>query len=417
MVSLATAASSTAVSTAVVAAPGPDVRPDFGLPGHGSTESAERVARPVVSFDQARELAAEFGTPTLVISRSVLADTYRLMKAALPNVEMFYAAKANSDIAVLRTLCLQGSSVDVCSYREMQSALLAGFRPDQMIHTHPCKTVRNLQDCYNEGLRWFTFDCTGELEKIAAHTPDVHLILRLAAASSSSLINLSAKFGCHPAEAPQLAAEAVRRGLSVRCLSFHVGSQCLDPADFSHMLKKARVAWDACTAAGAPLEVLDIGGGFPAPYRSSVMTIDRYCTALGDALTEHFGDLPIRIIAEPGRGMVAESVTLITRVLGRSVRGGLPWYFVDDGVYGSFSGKLFDHADFQLLAEDADSRPRSPCVVAGPTCDSHDVVSTDQELPELAAGELLLVPTMGAYSNASASGFNGLDIARIVEVD
>ncbi len=377
----------------------------------------ERVARPVVNFDQAREIAEQYGTPTLVISRSVLAETYRSMKAALPNVEMFYAAKANSDVAILRALCLEGSSVDVCSYREMQSALLAGFKPSQMIHTHPCKTVQNLLDCYNEGLRWFTYDCIGELEKIAAHTPDVNLILRLAASSSSSLINLSAKFGCDPLDAPQLAAEALSRGMSVRCLSFHVGSQCLDPSDFSRMLKQARVAWDGCVAAGAQLEVLDIGGGFPAPYRASVMTIHEYCSALAAALEEHFGDLPIRIIAEPGRGMVAECMTLVTKVLGRSVRGGLPWYFIDDGVYGSFSGKLFDHADFELVTENAEFRPRSRCVVAGPTCDSHDVVSIDQELPELEVGELLLVPTMGAYSNASASGFNGLDIARIIEVE
>lgn len=378
---------------------------------------AERVARPVVGFDRARDIAAEFGTPTLVVSRSVLAETYRSMKAVLPNVEMFYAAKANCDVSILRTLCLEGSSVDVCSYREMQSALLAGFRPEQMIHTHPCKTERNLLDCYNEGLRWFTFDCVGELEKIAVHTPDVNLILRLAAASSSSLINLSAKFGCDSLEAPGLAAAAVNRGMSVRCLSFHVGSQCLDPSDFSRMLKLARVAWEACVAAGAQLEVLDIGGGFPAPYRSSVMTIHEYCSALAAALEEHFGDLPIRIIAEPGRGIVAECVTLITKVVGKSVRGGLPWYFIDDGVYGSFSGKLFDHADFELVVENAEFRPRSHCVVAGPTCDSHDVVSTDQKLPELEVGELLLVPTMGAYTNASASGFNGLDIARIVEVE
>ena len=351
------------------------------------------------------------------MSRSVLTRTYETMKAALPQVELFYAAKANSDVQILRTLCKLGSSVDVCSYREMQSALLAGFTPDQMIHTHPCKTVQNLQDCYNEGLRWFTYDCIGELEKIHEHRPDVNLILRLAASSSSSLINLSAKFGCDPAHAAGLAAEATRRGMDVHCMSFHVGSQCTDPADFTRMLTRARESWDECVKAGAPLEVLDIGGGFPAPYRESVMPLDAYCRHLSDALDQTFGDLPIRIIAEPGRGMCAEAVTLITKVLGKSYRGDRNWYFIDDGMYGSFSGKLFDHADFPIIAEDADFRTKSPCVLAGPTCDSHDVVATDQELPELEVGELLLVPTMGAYSNASASGFNGLDMARIIEVE
>ena len=160
-----------------------------------------------------------------------------------------------------------------------------------------------------------------------------------------------------------------------------------------------------------------MGGGFPAPYRTSVLPLGDYCRHLARALDATFGDLDIRIIAEPGRGLCAESVTLVTRVLGKSVRNGLPWYFIDDGVYGSFSGKLFDHADFGIVAEAADMRPRSACVLAGPTCDSHDVVAVDQELPDLEIGELLLVPTMGAYSSASASGFNGLDIARLVEVD
>lgn len=387
------------------------------LPVRKNIHHAVRVSKPVLSFDQARELSRQYGTPTLVISKSTLARTYQTMKAELPNVEMFYAAKANSDVSILRPLFLEGSSVDVCSYRELQSALLAGFKPDQMIHTHPCKTVQNLMDCYNEGVRWFTVDCSGEIDKLVRYTPDVNVILRLAAASTSSLINLSAKFGCDPVDAPALAAEASRKGLSIRCLSFHVGSQCLNPEDFRTMLTRARVAWDKCVAAGAPLEVLDIGGGFPAPYRTSVMSLSDYCLHLSAALDATFGDLPIRIIAEPGRGMCAEAVTLITRVVGKSVRGGLPWYFLDEGIYGSFSGKLFDYSDFELVAEAADIRPRSACVVAGPTCDSHDVVSTDQELPELEVGELLLVPTMGAYTSASASAFNGLDIARVVEID
>ena len=155
------------------------------LPVRTENENSNRISTPVLSFDQARELSRQYGTPTLVVSKSTLARTYQTMKSELPNVEMFYAAKANSDVSILRTLFLEGSSVDVCSYRELQSALLAGFKPDQMIHTHPCKTVQNLMDCYNEGVRWFTVDCSGEIDKLVRHTPDVNVILRLAAASSS----------------------------------------------------------------------------------------------------------------------------------------------------------------------------------------------------------------------------------------
>jgi ornithine decarboxylase len=376
-----------------------------------------RAAEPVISFGEAEALAARFGSPLLVASRSALMRNYQTMRAALPGVEMFYAAKANPADVVLRPLCEAGCSVDVCSYGEMMAALKAGFSPENMIHTHPCKTIQNLTHCYAEGLRWFVFDNATELEKIATHTPDVNLLLRLAASSSSSLINLSAKFGAAEADALPLLMRARELGLNVKGFSFHVGSQCRQPADFARAFKRVRRIWKRALAAGIELEVLDIGGGFPAPYRSSVLTLESYCRTLAVALEETFGDLPVRIIAEPGRGMVADTVSLVTRVLGKSVRGGIPWYIIDDGLYGSFSGQVYDHVEFPLAARDAEFRPQSRCVVAGPTCDSSDVVCRDQMLPDLEIGELLLVPTMGAYTSASASNFNGLDMARYIGVE
>lgn len=376
-----------------------------------------RTARPVVSFDDARALAGQYGTPLLVVSRSILVQNYQAMRSQLPGVELFYAAKANPEPIILRTLKQLGASVDVCSYRELEAALAAGFTPDDMIHTHPCKTTQNLVDCRAAGVRWFTFDGVCEIPKLVRYAPDAHLLLRLAASSASSLINLSAKFGAAPEDAAAVIGEARRAGLRVSGLSFHVGSQCLCPDDFRAALGRARRVWDEATAAGCPLEVLDVGGGFPAPYRDDVISLEEYCRSLAMALDETFGDLPIRIIAEPGRGLCAEAVTLITSVLGKSVRHGVPWYIIDDGVYGAFSGKVYDHADFPLLVENHAMRPAQSCIVAGPTCDSSDVVSRDQELPDLEVGELLLVPSMGAYTSASASGFNGLDIARAVEVE
>jgi ornithine decarboxylase len=205
--------------------------------------------------------------------------------------------------------------------------------------------------------------------------------------------------------------------LNVRGFSFHVGSQCLNPDDYRAALCRIREVWDRATELGFEFEVLDIGGGFPAPYRQDAPTIAAFGEVVSQGLQESFGDLPIRIIAEPGRGMCAESTTLITQVIGKNERWGMPWYFIDDGLYGSFSGKVFDHADFPLIYEGAGERELRPCVVAGPTCDSSDVVSTDQLLPDLAVGELLLVPCMGAYAGASSSPFNGLPVARSIAID
>ena len=382
-------------------------------------QSAVRVAQPVVRFDQAKAIAEIHGSPTLVLSRSALQRNYAAMKSEMPGVELFYAAKANPEYLVLKYLRECGASVDVCSYREMQAALSAGFTPEQMIHTHPCKTIANLVDCYTEGLRWFTFDAPSEIVKFVNYTPDVNLILRLAASSQSSLINPPAKFGCAPKDAGDLMRQTQQAGMNVKALSFHVGSQCLTPDDFRAMLLQARQVWDEGVKIGCPLEVLDIGGGFPAPYKREVISLELFCRSLQDALDDTFGDLSdsVRFIAEPGRGLVAECATLIVRVLGKSDRSGTTQYVIDDGLYGAFSGIVYDHAEFPLLVENAENRPHHPCIIAGPTCDSGDIVCSDQPLPDLEVGELILVPTMGAYSSASACGFNGLDIPRYVEVE
>ncbi len=382
-----------------------------------SAPLAYREARSVLTFDEAKLLATQRSTPLLVVSRSTLIRNYETLKENLPGVQFFYAVKANPDHLILTTLAELGCSADVCSYGEARAALWAGFEPNEMIHTHPCKVVQNLVECYKAGIRWFTFDSQYELPKLAEFAPDANLLLRLAVSTSSSVIDLSAKFGAAPQDALMLIKRAGRMGLEVRGISFHVGSQCLSPNDFNSALGQVRRIWDRATKAGFSLEVLDIGGGIPAPYRSAVLTQEAYCQQLAQALDRWFGDLSIRIIAEPGRCLCAEAVTLVTRVIGKSVRHGVNWYIIDDGLYGSFSGKVYDHADFPLIAENDGDRPLKPCIVAGPTCDSTDVVARDQNLPDLKIGELLLVPTMGAYTSASASDFNGLDEARSVAID
>ena len=280
-----------------------------------STSSAtERVATPVVSFEQAKDLAANHGTPLLCFSRSAVRRNYEVLQSGLPGEEFYYAAKSNPNSTILRTLFELGCSVDVCSVGEMQAAFDAGFVPEQMLHTHPCKTEYNLMTCYRAGLRWFVYDNVNELKKMQQLTPDVTLLLRVAMVSASSLINLSAKFGCAPSEAVELLKEAQKLGMKVNGIAFHVGSQTLNPDDYDAALRKIRAIYDEAAAEGIELEVLDIGGGMPAPYRESVLSLEAYCDMVSQSLATHFGDLPIRIIAEPGRVISAESTTLVTSV-------------------------------------------------------------------------------------------------------
>ena len=376
-----------------------------------------RVAQPVVTFEEARRLIDRLGGPLVAISPEILRRNFEILTRGLPGVEFFYAIKANPDRIVLETLNDAGCSADVCTARELRWAKEAGFTTDRMIHTHPCKRPADIDECYAGGVRWFTFDSPFELPKLAAGAPDANLLLRLAAPGSSSIIDLSSKFGAAPVDAPELILQARAHGLRVGGISFHVGSQCTAPEDFIPALQAARMVWDEAEQLGCPLEVVDIGGGFPAPYRGGVLTLEAYCGMLNAAIEDIFGDISPRIIAEPGRGLVAESATLISTVVGKSMRNGTPWYFLDDGIYGSFSGKAFDHADFPLLVENAHRREVSACVVAGPTCDSGDVISRDQFLPDLEVGEIVLVPTMGAYSTASATDFNGLERAQTISVN
>lgn len=376
-----------------------------------------RTARPVLDFDLAEQLAWQHGTPLLVVSRSKLIETYWSMKQALPGVDLYYAAKSNPDPHILSALCAENAFVDICSEGELQAALASGFTPDRMLHTHPCKTPSNLLSCYQAGVRWFVFDNVHEAQRIAYYTPDVKLLLRVAVSASSSLINLSAKFGASVDEAIDVLEAARALGLDVRGFSFHVGSQCLDPEDYRQVLRSVRQLWDQAASRGFALEVLDIGGGFPAPYRENAPSMESFGSTVSQGLRESFGDLGIRIIAEPGRGLSAECTTLITRVIGKNTRAGQPWYYIDDGIYGSFSGILFDHTHFPLLYRDHAEREIGSCVVAGPTCDSGDVVSRDQLLPSLEIDELLLVPSMGAYAGASACPFNGLPVAKSVCIE
>ncbi len=189
-----------------------------------------------------------------------------------------------------------------------------------------------------------------------------------------------------------------------------MGSQCTNPFAYADAIATCRKIFNLAASRKVILDTLDIGGGFPVSYVETVMPIDRFCEPIAEALEKYFDQC--RVIAEPGRFLVANAVWLITQVVGRSRRGGVPWYYIDDGLYGSFSGRLFDKCDYTIQAErDGD---RELCVIAGPTCDSFDVLYTDRALPPVDIGDLLIVPGMGAYTNASASTFNGFPVARLV---
>lgn len=368
----------------------------------------QTLLEPVVglnpSFARAATLAEKVATPFLVLSAACIRERIETLRTHLPGVELFYAMKSNPDPELLGLLNGLVDGIDVASYGEVTAADSAGVAPHRLFHSNPIKKESDIAQCLKHGVRWFTFDNIDEIPKLQANAPATNVLLRVAIRNPDCVVDLGAKFGAQECDALPLLLAARDAGLHVRGIAFHVGSQSKDPGIYVTALGLARRIFDQAAAAGVELDTLDIGGGFPVSYRELMPSLEQFCQVVSQGLLEFFPE-GVRVLAEPGRCISGDAMTLVVRVIGRSFRKGIPWYYIDDGVYGAFSGKLFDHCDYRLIP--LRSGPVTQCVVAGPTCDSIDIVATDQMLPELELGDLLVVPAMGAYTRASATSFNG----------
>jgi ornithine decarboxylase len=363
-----------------------------------------------LTFEQAKKLAKRHGTPTLALSRERLAANFADLHKALPSVQLYYAIKANPHREILRLLRHAGSRFDVSSIEEIRMARRAGAPPDELLYTKPINKPEELAFAREAGLSWFVVDNEHEIAKLARCAPGANVLLRLRVSTKDAVVDLSYKFGAQADDALQLVRAAKAARLVPRGLSFHVGSQCTNPFAYADAIATCRKIFNLAASKKILLDTLDIGGGFPVSYVETVMPIDRFCEPIAEAIEKYFDQC--RVIAEPGRFLVANAVWLITQVVGKSRRGGVPWYYIDDGLYGSFSGRLFDKCDYTIQSEREGEREL--CVIAGPTCDSFDVLYTDRALAPVDIGDLLIVPGMGAYTNASASTFNGFPVARLV---
>lgn len=383
-------------------------------PRRRDTPSGERLKAPY-SAESLRQLVARQGSPLMIIDCDVIRAQYRRLEAALPGVLLHYALKPLPELAVVRVLKALGSRFDLASSGEVALVRQAGVPAEHCIHTHPIKSDTDIRDALRFGIRTFVVDNVDELGKFVRYRKKVDLLLRVAFRARDTVCDLSKKFGCEAEAVPGLMDVARRLGLSIAGLSFHVGSQTATPAMHVEAIHACRALIRAAREAGfAPLTMLDIGGGFPVDYRDPVMPIETFCAPIRDALAT----LPegLRIIAEPGRFIAAPSGTCVASVVGRAKRGDRWWFYLDDGIYGSFGGQLFDHARYPLSALTA-STELVDAVLAGPTCDSIDVIDETIRLPLLEAGDLIVGRSMGAYNSATATDFNFIRRARVLAVN
>lgn len=338
---------------------------------------------------------------------------------------IYYAIKANPEPQIIRTLYPLNSGYDVASLEEFQLVMdnipkadlrgkkLDDFIWDRIIVANTIKPIETLKKLANYNTL-MTYDNLDELRKIKKYCPDAGLICRIKVQNVGSMVELSSKFGVEPGDAPSLIEKAFEMGLSVEGLSFHVGSQCCNIDNYLNALEASAEIFREVARRGYHLRLLNIGGGFPVPYDEGVPTFESLAQKLSREIDRLFPK-EIEIVAEPGRFIVATAATLVVEVIGKSFRDGKWVYYINDGVYGTLSGVVYDHCPYHFNS--FKKGEGKICAVVGPTCDAFDTVSTAEILPELEIGDLLYVKNIGAYSNASATNFNGFPKAKIVNLN
>jgi ornithine decarboxylase len=368
-------------------------------------------------------IARQGGTPVVVIDHDLLRRNYASFKKYLPKVQAYYAVKANPAPEIIRTLYEAGASFDVASLpefmmvyeniKDLPARERQDFIWDKIVYANPIKPKETLEalDRYKPLV---TYDNLAELRKIREFAPSAGLALRLRVPNTGSMVELSSKFGCDPGEAVDLVEEAFGAGLVVEGLSFHVGSQCTNFQNFVQALNMAAAVMREAATRGHEIKILDIGGGFPAHYNRHVRPFSLLAKRINAEIARLFPP-DIEILAEPGRYLVATAAVVVARVIGKAVRDGRTCYYIDESVYNTFSGIIFDHCQYHVKA--FRKGPTEICAVFGQTCDGLDVISQAEELPDLEIEDLVYAENIGAYSNASATWFNGFPPARVVHVN
>ena len=370
------------------------------------------------------KLVEKHGTPLFIIDHEKIRKNYRVFKKNLPKIQAYYAVKANSNQQIIETLFNEGASFDVASYNEFMQVYeyIENFEEkdkefyiwDKIIFSNTIKD-RDTLGKIKKYRPLVTYDNKEEVVKIKEYCKTAGLVLRLKVPDTGSQVEMSSKFGVEPAEAMALIKQAFDLGLVVEGLSFHVGSQCTNFDNYSSALGITAQIFNDCRKKGYNLKIVDIGGGFPVPYDSNVPKFEKLAHVINSEFKRQF-PADVEIIAEPGRFMVATTATLVSEIIGKARRDGKTFYHINDGVYHTFSGVVYDHWIPNFHAFKAGKK--EICAVVGPTCDSFDKISLSEHLPDnLKIGDYLYTENIGAYSTASSTKFNGFDGAKIIHVN
>ena len=377
----------------------------------------------MVAKARLKELAREHGTPLFVVDHAQLRKNLAEFRRYLPRVQPYFAVKANSLPEIVRTLYRAGASFDVASIAEFRTVYenvkglpakeRQDFVWDKIIYAHPIKAKETLLELapYRPLV---TFDNAEEIRKVKKYAPEAGMVLRIKVPNTGAMVELSSKFGADPGEAVDLIAASHAAGLAVEGLSFHVGSQTTNFENYAQALNLAAGIFKEARLRGfGAMKQLDIGGGFPAPYDENVKPLKELAKVINGECARLFPE-DVAILAEPGRFLVATACTAVSEVIGKADRDGKRCYYVNDGVYHTYSGIIFDHCKYPVKAFKKGKTRLS--AVFGPTCDALDTIGLAEELPDLEIGDLVYSENIGAYSHASSTWFNGFPPAKVMHL-
>ena len=372
-------------------------------------------AQQAESYELGHEMPLEFSTvcaavrhnghrtPFLLVDLELVRTKIQRFRAAMPGVRIHYAMKANPHPEILRVMIEEHVAFEVASAGELEMLLALGVPGPEIHYNNPIKPPSHLERAVREGVAWFAIDSIEELRKVVAAKADARLCLRIETQNLGSDWPLVGKFGVSLAEVGELVREASRIRADLAGVSFHVGSQCRNLDNWSIGVENAKIVFDMMRKSGLAPRLLNIGGGFPVLHTKPIPTIER----IGASVRHALAGLPreVRVMAEPGRYLVSDAAWLVSRVIGTANRRGTRWVYLDAGVFHGLM-ETAEGLEYQIRSDRRGAE--IPCTVAGPTCDSVDVIAKDRILPaDLQTGDYVYVPNAGAYSTAYATSFNG----------
>jgi len=354
--------------------------------------------------------STEEHSPFLLIDRDVISEKLGLIGRNIKNSRVFYAVKANPDREVLRYIRELGAYFEIASEGELRILSSLGVEKEKIISSNPVKSLKFLKEAVAYGVNRFAFDSIAEVDKMSLYAPASEVYVRLTVPNEGSEWPLSKKFGVEIDEAVDLLHYASEKGLKPVGLTFHVGSQCTNIYNWDTALDKARQLWDHAAGRGIALKILNIGGGYPIRYTKDVAEIETIEQKINDAIYLKFPD-DVEVNIEPGRSVVGDAGVFVSRVIGKAERGDENWMYIDVGVFNGLMESV-GGIKYQYFI-DSRNEPRK-WTVAGPSCDSFDVIDRDVELPEPSVGDTILILSCGAYTVSYASEFNGFSIPKSI---